>query len=347
MVMKDVSFLKSSSIQLFIGLFAAILFTVFSADEVNALSLGYPTQTFKYVSPSSESSSKANLQDWWGEEFYTSSGYLGNPGSTSSIGTEFISEWSNANLCLGKNILITGYVGGLTGFFDERYSIKAYNSSAEMNCSTELVSNSKMKYTCSGVGGGTFTLIVYQNSFRSNYYYTMGVSKAVNISCDSSNSDIITNNNNNTQNIINNQNNNTQEIINNQNSNSQKEQDAINNVNDSITDSNIDDSSNTANSFFDGFSSKDHGGISSIITSPLVAINKMLDTSCTDMSVTWEGQKISLPCGYTFWDKLNEIKTFINVIEGGALAYWIVLDIRKMIDNFKNPDNNKVEVMEL
>lgn len=121
--------------------------------------------------------------------------------------------------------------------------------------------------------------------------------------------------------------------------------DKLDDVNKSLNDDNIDSSS--AGSFFDSFSSTDHGGISGIITAPLVAIKKMLDKSCSPLSATYQGQKIELPCGYDFWSKMTVIKEFINLTLGGILCYNIIRKLYKLIENMKNPDDDRVEVMKL
>lgn len=121
--------------------------------------------------------------------------------------------------------------------------------------------------------------------------------------------------------------------------------DKLDDVNKSLNDDNIDSSS--AGSFFDSFSSTDHGGISGIITAPLVAIKKMLDKSCSPLSATYQGQKIELPCGYDFWSNMTAIKEFINLTLGGILCYNIIRKLYKLIENMKNPDDDRVEVMKL
>lgn len=121
--------------------------------------------------------------------------------------------------------------------------------------------------------------------------------------------------------------------------------DKLDDVNKSLNDDSIDSSS--ANSFFDSFSSTDHGGISGIITAPLVAIKKMLDKNCSPLSATYKGKKIELPCGYDFWSKMTAIKEFINLTLGGLLCYNIIRKLFKLIESMKNPDDDRVEVMKL
>lgn len=123
--------------------------------------------------------------------------------------------------------------------------------------------------------------------------------------------------------------------------------DKLGNLNDSLNDSNVDSSLNNAGSFFDSFQSTDHGGLSGIVTAPLVAINEMLNTSCNPMTTTFKGKELSLPCGYEFWNKMGAIQDFLNVVLGGMLCYNIVKKLFKLIERIKNPEDDRVEVMDL
>lgn len=119
------------------------------------------------------------------------------------------------------------------------------------------------------------------------------------------------------------------------------------NKSDAITDSDIADADNTSKSFFNDFSTTDHGGISSVISAPLVAINKMLDSSCSPLKTTYKDKEIEFPCGTTFWDSLGVVKTFLNLIEGGLICYAVVTALYKDIERIKNPDDDRVDVMNL
>lgn len=138
-------------------------------------------------------------------------------------------------------------------------------------------------------------------------------------------------------------------------SSTQEQIDAINNANNSINDvkdsinnSNVDESSSTAGGFFDNFSDNDHG-LSSIITSPLRAINAMLSNQCVAPGATYKGQSFSLPCGSMLWDRPggNDFKNFINIFYGGFLAYYVIRRLFLDIEKLKNPNNDKVEVEKL
>lgn len=114
-----------------------------------------------------------------------------------------------------------------------------------------------------------------------------------------------------------------------------------------LSDSDVSGANTDASNFFNNFNTKNHGGISSIVTSPLVAINKMLETSCSPLTTTYKGKTIEMPCGNDFWERLGPVKTFLNMIEGGLICYAIITALYKDIERMKNPDDDRVDVMKL
>lgn len=119
-------------------------------------------------------------------------------------------------------------------------------------------------------------------------------------------------------------------------------------TNDTIKDSNVDGSSNTANGFFNDFKDNDHG-LSSIITAPLRAINAMLNDTCVAPSATYKGKSFSLPCGSMLWsrDGGQDFRNFLNILYGGFLVYFVIRSLFLDIEKLKNPNNDKVEVEKL
>lgn len=142
----------------------------------------------------------------------------------------------------------------------------------------------------------------------------------------------------------------TKELITQQQQQIQQQQQTNNKLdemNDNITNSNTSDADNKGSSFFDGFNTTDHGGISGIVTAPLTSINQLLNGTCVPLTTTYKGKELSLPCGYDFWNKMPEIRNFWNLIGGGLLCYSIIIKLFKLIEKMKNPDDDRVEVLEL
>lgn len=117
-------------------------------------------------------------------------------------------------------------------------------------------------------------------------------------------------------------------------------------TNDTIKSDDVDTSS--SNSFFNNFKSSDHG-LTGIVSAPLKLINQFTTTTCKSVNIDFLGAKADLPCGSTLWGR-EDLKTFVdiyNVIMGGLISYGAVKGIFKKVQDFKNPDNSKVEVIDL
>lgn len=196
----------------------------------------------------------------------------------------------------------------------------------------------------------------YGTTFQINYAYASDTKLSTSQDMMNKLNSINTSITNMQNNIINNQNSNTQNIINNQNQNqAQNHQDSINtqnkidDLNDSVTDDNV--NSNTGKSFFDNFSDNTHG-LSGIITAPLNIIQQIINvnpTNCQPLSTTYHNKTISLPCGAIFWGHtgFSQFNDFYNMVVGGLFCYLIVKDLFLTIEGMKDPDNDKVEVMDL
>lgn len=102
-------------------------------------------------------------------------------------------------------------------------------------------------------------------------------------------------------------------------------------------------------SFFSNFNDNSHG-LLSIITSPLNAINSITSGSCTPQTIPVLGKTITLPCGDTlFWNRedVQDFKIFWNMFVGGIICYFIGLSLFHKIQKFKNPTDDRVEVIDL
>lgn len=92
------------------------------------------------------------------------------------------------------------------------------------------------------------------------------------------------------------------------------------------------------------------GGISGVITAPLVAINSILTTSCQPLNLPLpfvNGQLI-LPClRSTLQSIAPSIISFFDLLVTGFLSYWILIKIFAQIKAAKSPDNDEIEVFDL
>lgn len=122
----------------------------------------------------------------------------------------------------------------------------------------------------------------------------------------------------------------------------------LDDLNGSINNSDVD--SSKGNSFFSNFSTEDNGGISSIVTAPLVLIRSLLDSqnSCSDLKFEILGKEVSIPSGCIIWDKVpNEIELIIQTLVCGPGAYYLLKKLFKDINKLKNPGNSEVSTLDL
>lgn len=118
-----------------------------------------------------------------------------------------------------------------------------------------------------------------------------------------------------------------------------------------ITDTNTTEANTTASNFFSNFTDTDNGGISSIITAPLNAITGLLNATCTAINVPvpyLDNQYIILPCMSSIYEEyFGTFFHFYQLIIFGAVSYRILVSLFLMIQGFKNPDNDRIEVVDL
>lgn len=129
--------------------------------------------------------------------------------------------------------------------------------------------------------------------------------------------------------------------------NQQETNEKLDNIDNTMKDDNIDTSS--SNSFFNDFDTKDHGGLSSIVTSPLKAYAK-ITAKCTPINMTVLDKPITLPCGDTlFWNKsgVSSFRIIWNILLGGPILYALLVKLFNTIERLKNPDDDRIEVAKL
>lgn len=119
-------------------------------------------------------------------------------------------------------------------------------------------------------------------------------------------------------------------------------------TNDLLSDSSID--SDLGNSFFEDFEDEDFG-LSGILTLPLTTIQSLTSKTCTALQIPipfTDNKKITLPCMTAIYEEhFGAIYDIYKVVSFGIISYFICINIFAMVKGFKDPDNDKVEVMEL
>lgn len=231
-------------------------------------------------------------------------------------------------------------------------------------------SSNYFNFTCSGTSTKMVDLVIY---FAGDLYangsntYIMLRSDWSEVKTDLSNGSLVGSIDNSIKdsedNIINNQNNNTSSINNNisamgssinNNINEMKDkQDETNqqlgDLNNNITNDSVDDASNAANDFFTGFESNDFG-LTSIITAPLNLIKSLTSSTCTPLgfNAPFVDQRVELPCMMTIYkEHFGSFLTLYQMITFGMVAYWVCVNTLATVRGFKDPDSDRIEVLDL
>jgi len=120
-------------------------------------------------------------------------------------------------------------------------------------------------------------------------------------------------------------------------------------LNDNLNNDNTDEASNEASEFFSGFET-DTFGLTSIITAPLNLISSITSSSCNPLGldVPFVDSTLSLPCMTNIYERyFGDFLTVYQTITFGIIAYWVCIRIFALVKDFKNPDHDEIEVMDL
>lgn len=126
--------------------------------------------------------------------------------------------------------------------------------------------------------------------------------------------------------------------------------DSVNDLNNTINDDNIGGATSDAGDFITGFDTNTFG-LTSIITAPLNLIQSLTSSSCSQLELPLpylNNKKLILPCMTTIYQStFGSLFTMYQTITFGIIAYWVCVRIFNMVKDFKNPDHDEVEVVDL
>lgn len=124
---------------------------------------------------------------------------------------------------------------------------------------------------------------------------------------------------------------------------------SLGDINDSINNSDSSVASDTAGGFFENFTT-DTFGLTAVITAPLNFIKSLTSSSCTPLNVPlpFVDTNLTLPCMSTIYNQyFGGFYTLYQTITTGLIAYWVCVRIFNLVKDFKNPDHDEIEVMDL
>lgn len=119
-----------------------------------------------------------------------------------------------------------------------------------------------------------------------------------------------------------------------------------NNINNTLNDDSVDN--DQASSFFDDFQADSHG-LSGIITAPLRLIQSLSSSSCSplELPLPFVNQNAILPCMSTVYSQFATFYSLWQLITTGIIAYYILIKLFGHIKGLQNPDDDRIEVLQL
>lgn len=140
------------------------------------------------------------------------------------------------------------------------------------------------------------------------------------------------------------------QTLDNINKNQQETNKKLQETNDTLKDDDTSEASGEAESFFSGFSTDTHG-LTSIITAPLQLIGSITSSTCSPLKLDVpfvDGKKLELPCMSSIYKKhFGSFLSIYQIATFGLIAYWVCVRIFALVKDFKDPDKDEVEVMDL
>lgn len=125
--------------------------------------------------------------------------------------------------------------------------------------------------------------------------------------------------------------------------------DKLNDLNDNITDSDSSEASGEASDFFSGFNT-DTFGLTSVITAPLELIKSITSKTCSPLQLTlpFVDKQLNLPCLSSIYEQhFGSFLTIYRTITFGFVSYWVCIKIFNLVKDFKNPEHDEIEVLDL
>lgn len=120
-------------------------------------------------------------------------------------------------------------------------------------------------------------------------------------------------------------------------------------TNETLKDDNIDKAQDSAGGFFSDFTTDLHG-LTAVVTAPLSLISSITSSSCSPLVIPlpYVDKDLTLPCmGAIYSNYFGSFLSIYQVITFGIVAYWVLVRIFNLVKDFKNPDHDEIEVLDL
>lgn len=120
-------------------------------------------------------------------------------------------------------------------------------------------------------------------------------------------------------------------------------------VTDTLTDDDVEGANSSASNFFSSFTTETYG-LTSVITSPLTFIQSLTSKTCSPLvlPLPYVNRNLTLPCMTPIYQQnFGTFLTLYQTITFGIVSYWVIVRIFNLVKDFKNPDHDEIEVMDL
>lgn len=126
-------------------------------------------------------------------------------------------------------------------------------------------------------------------------------------------------------------------------------EDGLGDINNNLTSTDTEGAENSFNDFFGNFQTDDHG-LTAIISTPLNFIKSFLTETCTPLvlPLPFVDTSVTLPCmEYVYIKFFGLFFEAYQLITNGIIAYWVSINIFRIVKNMKDSDDNTIEVLDL
>lgn len=120
-------------------------------------------------------------------------------------------------------------------------------------------------------------------------------------------------------------------------------------TNDTLKDDNTDEASTKGSGFFNSFTSESHG-LSGIVTAPLQMLQSLTTATCKPLKfkLPFVDNEVTLPCMRSIYEQhFGVFFTLWQTITTGLISYNVCLNFYKKIRDLQNPNNDRIEVLNL
>lgn len=132
----------------------------------------------------------------------------------------------------------------------------------------------------------------------------------------------------------------------------QQEQQAnqkLDSIDDALNDDNVDGANSQVDDLLDNSNFADDSGIQSIVNAPLNFINSLSNTcSPINLTIPFIDEPLQIPC--IKQELSNHIPLVVPILStaiNGFIVYRILLDLVRIVKNSRNPDDDRIEVLDL